>query len=73
MIKIDKGIEAPIKPKSGRRTKNPFREMEVGDSFLFETKKACSAYSMTSAAAKKLGINLTVMKTAQGYRVWRIA
>lgn len=72
MIEIDKGIQVPMK-RRGRKAKNPFHKMEVGDSFLFETKNRTSASSMAGRAGRKLGIKLAVRKTEQGLRVWRVA
>ena len=70
MHKIEKGI--PVGPeKRGRPQTMLFREMEVGDSYLSE-----SRYFGNSAAAwgwmQKPPRRFTTQKVEDGYRTWRI-
>jgi len=69
-IKIEKGIPAP-KANRGARTLYPWREMEVGDSFLipFATDgKRRGIYS----CASRLGIKIATRTVEGGVRIWRI-
>lgn len=72
MSKIEKNV--PIPPISrGRKPIYPFAEMSIGDSVLFEGK---SVNQMNSAyqSYRKIHphIKLTIRKTKEGTRVWRI-
>jgi len=73
MVKIDKGIPIPEPRKGGRRgEKYPWREMSVGDSFLFDGDESSKATCAASSAGIRLGRKFTTRKTAEGYRIWRI-
>lgn len=67
-FKIEKDI--PVPNIAGRgRTKYPFHELEVGDSLFSES---ISIRQAAYAFARRKGIKVTVRKTDNGYRVWRI-
>lgn len=72
---VEKGIPLPPKSKTGPRTRYPFEEMQVGDSFLVPDGKAKNralAIAMTRAG-KMLGTQYTQRQVSDGVRVWRIA
>lgn len=67
-VRIDKNI--PI-PRS--RGKYPFREMEVGDSFLCPKGSEKTIYSAAGQATTRIkGRRFIVRKTEDGFRVWRV-
>ena len=76
-IKIDKGISMPW-ARTGCIPKYPFREMAVGDSFLFPKGYAISHYygmareftSQTAATGERRVFK--ARKTDEGYRCWRV-
>ena len=77
-MKIDKGLELPDKQSGGRETKYPYKELEVGDSYLVKLKKYSKSKhaSISSAAAQwvkrnELDWKFTVRKVDEGIRVWR--
>ena len=65
---IDK--DRPI-PPTRRQTKYPFGEMEVGDSFFAENKKAVSAAHVW--ASTHPGVKFATRTEGDGVRVWRLA
>lgn len=68
MVEIEKGVEMPE-----RRVKYPWREMEIGDSFVHEGKYAV-ARSMASTTGRNLGKKFSVRKMPDGKaRIWRVA
>ena len=74
MICIDKNIPIPPRIRSGgRKPKYPWDTVEIGDSFLLATSNVDSAHAQAGHAAVRYGIKLSVRKTNEGYRVWRIA
>lgn len=68
-IKITKGIPAPKSPV-GRRGSYPFKEMEVGDSFIVESSVVSAA---ASAYGKRHDMQFKTQQEPKGTRVWRIA
>ena len=64
-MEIEKGI--PIQPS--HKSKFPFGQMEVGDSFLCEMTPRAASY----AYGKAHGMKFTTHKTPEGFRCWRIA
>ena len=87
-IEIEKGIPAPPSSgKSGRRSMYPFRQMEVGDSFVFprpfergsENRVQSYASNLASGYAKRIGGGVrftTGFSEKDGQRVirvWRVA
>ena len=79
MIEIDKNVEIPPKIKVHHRAVYPFRDLEVGDSFMVE----CSPIAIESMKAKLynrsyywsnlLGHKHVVRPVDGGVRVWRTA
>jgi hypothetical protein len=70
MQKIDKGIPIPY-PKNGRFY--PWKEMEVGDSFIVRTPFLKSAVCMAYTATQKYGKVFRARQTDDGqYRIWRV-
>ena len=68
MYEIEKGVplQASVRP-----TKFPFKQMEVGDSFVVESQ---SARISVIQRAKVLGYFVTSRKQLDGtYRIWRVA
>jgi len=75
MFKIEKGI--PVAQRITGKSKYPFAEMNIGDSFFVPCEEGMSKGTrsrLSIAAAKNKHIMLcTVRKVAGGFRVWRIA
>jgi hypothetical protein len=72
-FKIEKGV--PIPPRRGRKSKYPVASLKDGESFLVPTgsfKKAQSVVSTLYAAAKRVGIKVSVRIMNDGVRVWRV-
>lgn len=68
-IKIEAGIAIPVKTE--RQAKYPFKDMKIGDSFLFPVKHP--AHSSIKSAETKYNMKFKVAKTDAGYRCWRTA
>jgi len=66
-IKIENKIAIPSKP-----SKFPWAELKIGDSFLCPSGHESAFRSNVCVASKRLGIKLTVRKTPEGLRVWRV-
>ena len=67
-VRIDKNIPIPA-----AKSKYPFREMEVGDSFLCPKESGKNIYSAAGQANARIkGRRFIVRKTDDGYRVWRV-
>lgn len=76
MIPIDKDIPLP-----GKRHNNPnasiyaYRDMEIGDSFLYSSNcdkaASCRAAASSGAWGRRLGRKFTQRKMHEGIRVWR--
>lgn len=66
---IQKGIKLP----SQRAPKKfyPWREMKVGDSFLFDTDQLYHN-QMANAAGNRLNMKFSIRKTPDGVRCWRV-
>ena len=71
MVEIEKGIPMPVNRKPNIY---PWKEMEIGDSFLF-TGNAASAYSTTGNTNRVIhDRKFAARKMKDGtMRVWRIA
>jgi hypothetical protein len=67
---IDKGIPAPSK----ERSRYPFADMEVGDSFLIpDMKTSAEISSAVSYRKNRYREDYVCRSTEGGLRVWRIA
>lgn len=65
-MKIDKNVPMP-----GAANKYPFRDMEVGDSFLVDG-DAVKTRGAATAWGKVNNKRFSLKNTAEGYRCWRI-
>jgi hypothetical protein len=76
-IRIQKGIPIPpVKPRGmdGRTSsKYPWREMEVGDSFLFPAPITRQSYAAARQAERLTNYHFAVRRLDEGYRCWRVA
>lgn len=71
--KIEKGVEIPA--RRGRKPKYPVALLNAGESFLVPNgsfKQASSVVSSLYAAAKRVGIKVSVRIMEDGVRVWRV-
>ena len=63
-MEIEKGVPIP-----GKRSKYPFAQMEVGDSFIESVAKQVGIHS----CARCFGIKISTRKMGDGtIRVWRV-
>ena len=75
---IEKGIPVPP-PRHGTsqsnaaRTKYPWADMDIGDSFLVRDKSQNAMATTASYHAKKLGRNFRAANVEGGVRVWRVS
>ena len=77
--KIEKDIPMPMgkspNPKGRpRSSKFPFKDMEVGDSFLISDPKDFipSLNGQLQNVSFRLGMKVRTKKTSKGLRVWRV-
>lgn len=70
MMQVDKNIPLPNAKTSGN--KYPWRQMEVGDSFLVQNREHANVCSVAANAGKRYGMKFATRKEADGVRVWRI-
>lgn len=68
MIRIESGI--PMPPS---RTKYPYAQLAVGDSFSVELSKARSVSACVRAHARRTGYRYSVRRDGDCVRVWRVA
>jgi hypothetical protein len=76
MYTIDKGVELPTLVP-GKSSKYPFKDMEIGDSFLVphggdDTAKH-KIYSSASNTGRRMQRKFTIRRLPEGFRVWRTA
>jgi hypothetical protein len=67
---IEKGIPVPT---DARRAKWPWKDMDVGDSFLMPDAKQKNVQPMTSIAGSRLNRRFIARQVDGGVRVWRVA
>jgi hypothetical protein len=76
-IRVQPGIPMPPVKQRGPNgrgvAKYPWREMKVGDSFLFPESIQRQAYAAAGQAQRLTGWRFAVRCTGAGYRCWRIA
>jgi predicted signal transduction protein with EAL and GGDEF domain len=70
MIKIEKDIPLPVR-NGGPQRLYPFKEMEIGDSFLAPIKQS-AASGHARRASLALGRKFTTATVQGGTRIWRI-
>ena len=66
---IEKGIPVPT---NGRRAKWPWKDMEIGDSFLIPDAKQKNVQPMASIAGSRLSRRFIARQADGGVRVWRV-
>lgn len=71
-VALDKGIPIP-NDGLGRKATYPWRDMEVGDSFLIADKKIGTVSGWVSREGKLRGQKYTCRTVEGGVRVWRVA
>lgn len=71
-FKIDKNVPMPKGVRGPGKTKYPWREMEVGDSFLLPASLA-SRGIVGASNNRYAPRRFAIRKTPEGYRIWRIA
>ena len=64
--------DVPI-PKSPRRSKYPFREMAVGDSFFLPNRNNKQIAGLQGMAFKQTGFRFRIQREGTGWRMWRIS
>lgn len=70
MIPIDKGVPFPEKIVSRGNKRYPWKELEVGDSFVLENK---GAHTQAARASQKYAPRrFRVRKMDGAFRVWRV-
>jgi hypothetical protein len=73
VIKVDKDIPIPPGPLRRGHAIYPWREMQIGDSFLYPAgTKRKTAQSTAYCMGKKLGLTFGLRETPEGLRCWRI-
>ena len=74
-IRVQKGIPIPVVkrrgPGGGKEPKYPWREMEIGDSFLFPRAIGRASYAAAIQASRYMGKTFVVRSTDEGFRCWR--
>lgn len=74
VTKHDFAIEKNIPVPDWRvRARYPFKDMQVGDSFLIPQGDRKKVYPAASAAGARHGKKFAVRKVDDGVRVWRVA
>jgi hypothetical protein len=73
-IPIDRGIKMPAGIRGKRKYHFPFREMEIGDSFLVPESSRISSFWATAARMGKLtGMRFATRPWGgHRYRCWRV-
>lgn len=70
-IKIEKSIPLPDK-RSLNNNKYPYKEMDVGDSFIVSGKKVANISSSSRYWHRKTGFTFICRTVEGGVRIWRI-
>ena len=68
---IETGVPVPALP--AERVYYPWREMNVGDSFVARNTRAALINNAKYRAERRTGYRFVVRRVTAGYRVWRIA
>jgi hypothetical protein len=72
-FKIEKNVAVPASVRTGGKSKYPWNEMDVGDSFFVPGAKVETFYTLTATQNKKdAGRRFIARKVDDGVRVWRI-
>ena len=67
MYQVEKGVPVPEVS-----SKYPFKQMDVGDSFVFELDKKKQVSAAANHYAKKTGFGFTIREDGDGFRIWRV-
>ena len=70
---IEKNIALPPRRESGKVSKYPIKNMEVGDSILIEGQNASKSAGVVGYWRNVTGFTLISRSVEGGTRVWRIA
>lgn len=70
-MKITKSVPIPTNAP-GRKSKYPFMDMDVGDSFLVSGTCGKNLRAAATFTSSKYGLKFTVRKVPGGHRCWRI-
>lgn len=71
-VAIDRGVPLPSETR-GAKAIYPFRDMQLGDSFLLPATVKYPTQVCTTGNLRHSPKRFTCRKTAEGYRIWRIA
>jgi hypothetical protein len=70
-FQIEKNVPIPKNGLHGRN-KYPWREMKVGDSFLFAKDITKATAYANAHAASRAGLKFLTRRTEKGFRCWRV-
>lgn len=70
VVPIDKDIPMPV---TTRGQQYPWKQMEIGDSFLAVVKTSSNLSKMKKQAELDYGVKFITRTTSEGVRVWRVA
>jgi len=75
MYKIEAGIAIPsaTRYKGGLKSKYPFADLKVGESFLVPNKTTDKFGATVQTARKRTGFTLATRNVEGGVRIWRTA
>jgi len=71
-LKIDKGVPLPSRGKAGASLSAALRQLQIGDSFVWEKVKARDGSAFQ--AATRIGIRIATRSVSEAeVRIWRTA
>lgn len=74
MYEIQKGVPIPTENLLPRYERYPFGQMNVGDSFVFDSKKYKNTYSAAQQYKKRKGVTFLIRSNRDGTcTCWRTA
>lgn len=65
-------VEKSVPVPAGKK-RYPYKEMDIGDSFLVDGGKIQTVCNANYRASKRLGMTFMARKEGEGVRVWRTA
>ena len=69
---VEPNVEIPAVGQ-GRKSKYPWSEMVVGDSFVVEHTTSSAMSAIAIRAGERLGMKFSCRTMPEGIRVWRVA
>ncbi len=70
---IEKNVAMPVVARKSKKSKYPFREMEVGDSVFFpDTTTAGKETAYAHNLTRKTGLRFRTNAENGGVRIWRV-